>query len=165
MKNLIKSNTQGDTITITSEMKNFISREVAEYMYYINSSSLDDYFFKYELEKITLNIADTKLNTIDTQIIISQMKSILYSSLSNEIINDAKIYYKELLAINTSSNSKTIDSIYAKLQVNSDGTINADSVTIKDLQLLNNIVENDTSSLITNDAMNLIDVIKIYKKS
>ncbi|WP_394871218.1 hypothetical protein [Clostridium butyricum] len=164
MKNLIKSNTQGDTITITSEMKNFISREVAEYMYYINSQSLDDNFLKYELKKITLNIADTNLNTLDAQTIISQMKSILCSSLSTEIISDAKIYYKELLAINNSSNSKAIDVIYSKIQVNCDGTINADSITPEDLQLLNNIVENDNSSVIISDARNLIEVIKIYKK-
>lgn len=164
MKNFIKSNIQGNAIAITSEMKNFISKEVAEYMYYINSQTLDDNFFNYELEKITLNIANTNLNTIDAKTIILEMKSILCSSLSTEIINAAKVYYKELLAINNSSNSKVIDAIYSKLQVNSDGTINADSINIKDLQLLNSIVKNDTSSVIINDACNLIEVIKIYKK-
>lgn len=164
MKNFINLNTQADTITITSVMKNFISKEVAEYMYYINSQTLDDDFFNYELEKITLNIADANLNAIDAQVIISQMKSILCSSLSTEIINAAKIHYRELLAINNSSNSKAIDAIYSKLQVSSDGTINADSITIKDLQLLNNIIENDTSSVIITDARNLIKVLKIYKK-
>lgn len=79
MKNLINLNTQANSITITSEMKNFISKEVAEYMYYINSQTLDDDFFNYELEKIILNISDTNLNAIDAQVIISQMKSILYS--------------------------------------------------------------------------------------
>ncbi|WP_111927787.1 hypothetical protein [Clostridium tertium] len=133
-------------------------------MYYINSQTLDDNFFNYELDKITLNIADTNLNIINAQVIISQMKSILYSSLSTEIINVAKIYYKELLAINSSYNSNAIDVIYSKLQINSDGIINADSITIKDLQLLNSIFENDTSSVIINDARNLIEVIKIYKK-
>ncbi|WP_143147716.1 hypothetical protein [Clostridium collagenovorans] len=65
------------------------------------------------------------------------MKSILFSSLSTEILNAAKVHYKELLAIiNNSSNSKAIDVIYSKMQVNSDGTINTDSITIKDLQLL-----------------------------
>lgn len=164
MKNSIKLNTQRDTITITSEMKNFISKEVSEYMYYINSQTLDDNFFNYELEKITLNIADTNLNTIDAKVIISEMKSILYSSLSTEIINTAKMHYKELLATNNSSNSKAIDVIYSKIQVNSDGTINANSITIEDLQLLTNIVKTDTSSVIINDASNLIEVIKIYKK-
>lgn len=164
MKNLIKSNTAGDTFTITSEMKIFISREVAKYMYNINFQTLDDNFFNYELEKIKLNITNTNLNTVDAQIIISQMKSILCSSLSTEIINAAKIYYKKLLAINNSSNSKDIDGIYSKITVNSDGTINADSITIEDLQLLTNIVKTDTSSVIINDASNLIEVIKIYKK-
>ena len=164
MKNFINLSTHGDTITITSEMKNFISKEIAEYMYYINSQTLDNDFFNYQLEKITLNIADTNLNAIDAQVIISQMKSILCSSLSTEIINTAKTHYKELLNINNSSNSKTIDVIYSKLQVNSDGTINADSITIKDLQLLNNIIENDTSSVIITDARNLIEMLKIYKK-
>lgn len=145
-------------------MKNFISKEVAEYMYYINSQTLDDNFFNYELEKITLNIANTNLNTVDAQTIISQIKSILYSYLSTEIINDAKIKYKELLAINNSSNSKTIDVIYSKIQVNCDGTINAYSITIEDLQLLNNIIENENSSLVTTEAKNLIEVIRIYKK-
>ena len=144
--------------------ENFISKEIAEYMYYINSQTLDDNFFNYELEKITLNIADTNLNTIDAQVIISQMKSILCSSLSTEIIHVAKVYYKELIAINNSSNSKVIDAIYSKLQVYSDGTINAYSINIKDLQLLNSIVKHDTSSVIINDACNLIEMIKIYKK-
>ncbi|MGL6186359.1 MAG: hypothetical protein ACRC1T_13415 [Clostridium chrysemydis] len=164
MKNFINLNTHGDTLTITSEMKNFISKEVAEYMYYMNSQILDNNFFNYELEKIILNIADANLNTIDSQVIISQMKSILCSSLSTEIINTAKIHYKELLAINNSSNSKAIDAIYSKIQVNSDGTINADSITIEDLQLLTNIVITDTSSVLINDASNLIEVIKTYKK-
>ena len=164
MKNFIKSNIQGNTIAITSEIKNFISKEVAEYMYYINSQTLDDNFFNYELEKITLNIANTNLNTVDAQTIISQIKSILCSSLSTEIINAAKIKYKELLAINNSSNSNAINVIYPKIQVNCDGTINADSITPEDLQLLNNIVENDNSSVIISDARNLIEVIKIYKK-
>lgn len=164
MKNFIKSNIQGNTIAITSEIKNFISKEVAEYMYYINSQTLDDNFFNYELEKITLNIANTNLNTVDAQTIISQIKSILCSSLSTEIINAAKIKYKELLAINNSSNSNAINVIYSKIQVNCDGTINADSITPEDLQLLNNIVENDNSSVIISDARNLIEVIKIYKK-
>lgn len=163
MKNLINLNTQANSITITSEMKNFISKEVAEYMYYINSQTLDDDFFNYELEKIILNISDTNLNAIDTQVIISQMKSILYSSLSTEITNTAKIHYKELLAINNSSNSKVIDAIYPKLQVSSDGTINADSITVEDLQLLNNVVKNDTPSIVINDASNLIEVIKFIK--
>ena len=164
MKNFIKSNIQENTIAITSEIKNFISKEVAEYMYYINSQTLDDNFFNYELEKITLNIANTNLNTVDAQTIISQIKSILCSSLSTEIINAAKIKYKELLAINNSSNSNAINVIYSKIQVNCDGTINADSITPEDLQLLNNIVENDNSSVIISDARNLIEVIKIYKK-
>lgn len=164
MKNFIKLNTHGDTISITSEMKNFISKEIAEYMYYINSQTLDNNFFNYELDKITLNLDFANLNTIDAQVIISQMKSILCSSLSTEIINTAKIHYKELLAINNTSNSKTIDDIYSKLQVNSDGTINADIITIEDLQLLTNIVNTDTSSAIINEANNLIEVIKIYKK-
>lgn len=161
MENFIKSNTPGDTIT--SEMKNFISREVAEYMYYINSQTLDDNFFKYELGKIALNIADTDLTPIDAQTIISQMKSILCSSLSSEIIKDAQVKYKELLAINNSSNSKAIDVIYSKVKVNCDGTINANSITIQDLQLLNNIVENNNSPLIRTNAKDLLEVIKIYK--
>lgn len=164
MKNFIKSNTHGDTITITSEMKNFISREVAEYMYYINSQTLDDNFFNYELDKITLNIADTNPNAIDAQVIISQMKSILYSSFSTEIINAAKVYYKDLLAIYNSSNSKAIDAIYSKIKVNCDDTINADNITIEDLQLLNNIIENNASSVIITDAKNLIELINIYKQ-
>lgn len=164
MKNFINLSTHGDTITITSEMKNFISKEIAEYMYYINSQTLDNDFFNYQLEKITLNIADTNLNAIDAQVIISQMKSILCSSLSTEIINTAKIHYKELLAINNTSNSKAIDVIYSKIQVNCDGTINADSITSEDLQLLNNIVENDNSSVIISDAINLLELIYIYKK-
>ncbi|APU59606.1 hypothetical protein [Clostridium botulinum] len=155
MENFIKSNTPGDTIT--SEMKNFISREGAKYMYYINSQTL------YELGKIALNIADTDLTPIDAQAIISQMKSILCSSLSSEIIKDAQVKYKELLAINNSSNSKAIDVIYSKVKVNCDGTINANSITIEDLQLLNNIVENNNSSLIRTNAKDLLEVIKIYK--
>ncbi|MDU6249816.1 MAG: hypothetical protein E6612_12995 [Paeniclostridium sordellii] len=145
-------------------MKDFISKEVAEYMYYINSQTLDDNFFNYELEKIPLNIADTNLNTADSQVIISQIKSILCSSLSTEIITDAKIHYTELLYINSSSNSNIIDAIYSKIQVNFNGTINANSVTIEDLQLLTNIVKSDASSVIINDVSNLIEVIKFYKK-
>lgn len=130
MKNLTKSNTQGDTINITSRTKKFISREVAEYMYYINSQTLDSNFFKYELDKIKLNIDDINLSTIDIKTIISQMKSILCSSLFDEIIKDAIVQYEELLSINNSSNSKAIDVIYSKMKVNCDGTINAYSIDI-----------------------------------
>lgn len=97
-------------------------------------------------------------------IIFITTKSILCGSLSTEIINDAKIQYKKLLAINNSSNSKTIDVIYSKMKVNCDGTINADSITIEDVQLLNNIIENNNSSLVITEAENLIEVIEIYKK-
>ena len=50
------------------------------------------------------------------------------------------------------------------MKVNCNATINADSITIEDLQLLNNIVENDTSLLITTEAKNLLELIDIYKK-
>lgn len=104
------------------------------------------------------------LNTVDAKTIILKMKSILCSSLSTEIINATKVYYKELLSINNSGNSKVIDAIYSKLQVNSDGTINAHNITIEDIKLLNNIIENNTSLLITTKAKNLLELIYIYTK-
>ncbi len=55
--------------------------------------------------------------------------------------------------------------IYSKIQVNADGTINTNSITIEDLNLLTNIVTNDTSSVITNDTMNLIDSLKIFNET